>query len=75
MLCQHVYYVFTLILFYFTGGGNVSETKEDGEFRFFSIWYQFERPCSHLLQELLETYASETLIQQGEEAKTLLGYS
>lgn len=25
--------------------------------------------------ELLETYASETLIQQGEEAKTLLGYS
>ena len=28
-----------------------------------------------LLQELLETYASETLIQQGEEAKTLLGYS
>ncbi len=35
-------------------------------------------PCSICIlpsQELLDNYASETLIQQGEEAKALLGYS
>ena len=52
-------------------------TKTFEVFKLFCSCFKLSEPTSNALifslQELLEKYASETLIQQSQEAKTLLG--